>query len=68
VGIGSSLLLIAAGAILRFAVTASVAGVELEVVGLILIIAGAVSLAATLLWNASWQRRRRGALVMRDRY
>jgi hypothetical protein len=68
VGIGSSLFLIAAGAVLKFAVTASVSGIKLEVVGLILMIAGAVGLAATLLWTASWQRRRREALAMRDRY
>jgi hypothetical protein len=42
--IGSSIFLIAVGAILRYAVTASVAGVDIQVVGLILIIAGAIGL------------------------
>ncbi|HMJ03484.1 MAG TPA: DUF6458 family protein [Conexibacter sp.] len=42
--IGSSLFLIAVGAILKFAVTAHVAGVDLQVVGVILMIVGAVGL------------------------
>ncbi len=36
-GIGTSLLLIATGAILRWAITANVEGVDLDVVGLILL-------------------------------
>ena len=67
-GIGTSVFLIAIGAILKFAVTASVSGVKLEVVGVILMIAGIVSLAATLLWSASWSRRRREMLVTREPY
>ena len=42
--IGASLFLIAAGAILNFAVTATVAGVDLQTVGVILMIVGAVGL------------------------
>ena len=42
--IGASLFLIAVGAILNFAVTASVAGVDLQTVGVILMIVGAVGL------------------------
>jgi hypothetical protein len=42
--IGASLFLIAAGAILRFAVADSIDGVELETVGLILIIVGVLGL------------------------
>ena len=67
-GIGTSVFLIAIGAILKFAVTASVSGVKLEVVGVILMIAGIVGLAATLLWSASWSRRRREMLVTREPY
>jgi len=44
VTIGSSIFLIAVGAILRYAVTASVSGIDLQVVGLILMIAGVVGL------------------------
>ena len=64
-GIGTSVFLIAVGAILKFAVTASVAGVKLEVVGLILMIVGAVGLLMSLFWLFS--RPRRG-LVVRDDY
>jgi hypothetical protein len=46
--IGTSLFLIAVGAILRFAVTAHVEGVNLQTVGLILMIVGGVGLAIGL--------------------
>ncbi len=46
--IGSSLFLIAVGAILKFAVTAHVAGVDLQVVGVILMLVGAVGLVIGL--------------------
>lgn len=48
VTIGSSIFLIAVGAILRYAVTASVSGIDLQVVGLILMIAGAIGLVIGL--------------------
>jgi hypothetical protein len=43
--IGTSLILIAVGAILKWAVTADVQGVRLETVGLILMVVGGVGLA-----------------------
>ncbi|HEV7775151.1 MAG TPA: DUF6458 family protein [Conexibacter sp.] len=46
--IGSSLFLIAIGAILKYAVTAHVAGVDLQVVGVILMIVGVVGLVIGL--------------------
>jgi hypothetical protein len=46
--IGFSIFLIAVGAILRYAVTTSVSGVELETVGLILMIAGIIGLVISL--------------------
>jgi hypothetical protein len=46
--IGTSLFLIAVGAILKFAVTAHVAGVDLQTVGVILMIVGGVGLAIGL--------------------
>lgn len=46
--LGGSLLLIAVGAILTFAVTASVNGVDLATVGVILMLVGAVGLIITL--------------------
>ena len=42
--IGAALFLIAVGAILNFAVTATVAGIDLQTVGVILMIVGGVGL------------------------
>ena len=47
--IGAAVFLIALGAILKYAVTASVAGVSLATVGVILMVAGVVGLIASLL-------------------
>jgi hypothetical protein len=47
-GIGTSILLIAVGAILRYAVNVSVSEIELDTVGLILIIVGIVGLVISL--------------------
>lgn len=58
-GIGTSLILIAAGAILRWAVTATTSGVNLQTVGLILIIIGGVGLLVSLLWMADFSDRAR---------
>ena len=50
--IGVSLLLIALGAILRYALTASAAGIDLRTVGLILMIVGIVGLGLGLYFTA----------------
>ena len=55
--IGASLLLIAVGAILRFAVSDAVEGVELGTVGLILLIVGVVGLILGLFLNMQSSRR-----------
>ena len=55
--LGISILLIAIGAILKFAVTASVSGLDLQVVGVILMVAGAIGLALSLIWMATARRR-----------
>jgi hypothetical protein len=47
-GIGASIFLLAVGAILTFAVEWTVQGVDLEAVGIILMIAGLIGLAVTL--------------------
>ena len=47
-GIGISILLIAIGAILLWAVTTTVAGVSINTIGLILIVVGAVGLLVGL--------------------
>jgi uncharacterized membrane protein len=62
-GIGSSLFLIAVGAILTFAVDANVSGIEISTVGLILMIVGVIGLLISIFWMAVWADRRRGAVV-----
>ena len=49
-GIGTSIFLIALGAILRFAVTATVSGISIATVGTILLIVGIVGLLISLLY------------------
>jgi hypothetical protein len=46
--VGLSLFAIAVGAILKFAVTAQVAGINIETVGLILMVVGAIGLCVSL--------------------
>ena len=46
--LGGSLFLIAVGAILHFAVTADLAGIDIQVVGTILMVVGLVALAFSL--------------------
>jgi hypothetical protein len=46
--------MIAAGAILRFAVSVTTTGFNLHTIGLILIILGAVSLAISIMFWSSW--------------
>ena len=55
-GIGTSIFLIALGAILKFAVTATVSGIELATVGTILIIVGIVGLVISLLFIMQGRR------------
>jgi hypothetical protein len=67
VGIGTSIFLIAVGAILKYAVTANVSGVNLDTVGVILMIVGIVGLLLSLLWMTIWADRRRDRTVVADR-
>jgi len=53
-GIGTSILLIAVGAILRFAVTVTTSGVDLQTVGVILMAVGAIGFIASLVFWSSW--------------
>ncbi len=48
-GIGASVFLLAIGAILTFAVDATVSGIDIYVIGIILMVAGAIGLALTML-------------------
>lgn len=56
-GIGINIFLIAVGAILAFAVDATVAGIDIKIVGAILMAAGAVGLILTLVVFAPRRRR-----------
>jgi hypothetical protein len=62
--IGGSIFLVAVGAILRYAVTDTISGVDLATIGLILMIAGIVGLVISLFMFAT---ARRDAYVPRDR-
>jgi hypothetical protein len=57
---GASILVIAVGAILKYAVTAELSGIDIHTVGLILMIAGAIGLVIALFVTAS-PRSSRGA-------
>jgi hypothetical protein len=53
-GVGTSLLLIAVGAVLRFAVSVTTSGFNLHTIGLILMIIGAIGLVISLLFWSTW--------------
>jgi membrane protein implicated in regulation of membrane protease activity len=63
-GIGGSIFLIALGAILAFAVNAHISGLDINVVGYVLMLAGLVGLLITL-WY--WNSRRRSTVVSQSR-
>jgi hypothetical protein len=65
-GIGTSLFLIAAGAILRYAVSDNVSGIDVPTVGLILLIVGVIGLLISLFMMFAYNRRE--TVVTRDRY
>ncbi len=70
-GLGVSLFLIAIGLILWFAVTAEVSGIEINTVGMILTIIGAIGLLISMIfWSTcggvgGWRRE---TVVRDDRY
>lgn len=66
-GIGTSVFLLALGAILYFAVSASISGISLATVGLILMIAGAIGLLLSLFMGAAWADRGRDREVVVER-
>jgi hypothetical protein len=64
--IGASIFLIAVGAILMYAVDVTVSGIEIQTIGLILMIAGVVGLLIGLFLLASTSRRREVVYDDRD--
>ena len=53
-GLGVSLFLIAVGAILTLAVNATVSGLDINTIGVILMVVGAVGLLLSLIFWSSW--------------
>ncbi|HTZ85745.1 MAG TPA: DUF6458 family protein [Solirubrobacteraceae bacterium] len=69
--LGTSIFLIAVGAILRYAVTATVSGISITTIGLILMIVGAVGLVISIFYILSARPRgevTRERVVERDPY
>jgi hypothetical protein len=64
-GLGVSLILIAAGAILAWAVDVEVSGVELYTVGVILLIVGIVGAVLSMIFWSTWAG---GGYFTRRRY
>jgi hypothetical protein len=69
VGIGASLFLVAIGAILAWAVEAEVAGIDIQTIGVILLVVGILGLILSMLFWSSFApfRRTEERTVVRDR-
>ena len=67
-GVGVSILLIAAGAILTWAVNATVSGLEIQTVGVILLIVGIVGLVMSMIFWSSWGGLQGGGTRRRTTY
>ncbi|HSJ93576.1 MAG TPA: DUF6458 family protein [Gaiellaceae bacterium] len=70
-GLGVSLFLIAIGLILWLAVSAEVSGIDINMVGLILVIIGALGLLISMIFWSTWGGVggwRRDTVVRDDRY
>jgi hypothetical protein len=61
--LGTSLFLIAVGAILRYAVSDSIQGIDIPTIGLILMIVGVIGMVISFFMMTLWDRRRRGDYV-----
>jgi protein-S-isoprenylcysteine O-methyltransferase Ste14 len=59
-GIGTSIFLIAVGAILRFAVSVHASGFSIHTIGVILMVVGVIGLLISLLWMTLWADRTAG--------
>ena len=67
-GIGVSIFLLAVGAILTFAIDAEVSGINLDTVGIILMVVGVVGLImSAMFWNSWGGFNRSERTVVRDR-
>ena len=66
-GIGTSLFLVAVGAILYFAVDADISGLEISTIGIILMVVGVIGLLISLFLVSSARRAPAERTVVRDR-
>ena len=65
--IGTSIVLIAVGAILKFAVNVDTDGFNLNTIGVILMVVGILGLLISLLMGSLWADRRASRTVVRER-
>lgn len=67
-GIGASLLLIAVGAICKWALDFDITGIDIATIGVILMVVGVIGLILSLLfWSSFSPYNRRQDVVVRDR-
>lgn len=66
-GTGTSIFLIALGAVLRFAVNVTTKGFNVHTVGVILMIVGIAGLLLSVLWMTIWADRSRSTRVVERR-
>lgn len=66
--IGFGIFLVAAGAILKFATNFQVQNVNMDTVGVILMIAGAAVIVLSFFRESLWARNRRGVVPPADPY
>lgn len=66
-GIGASLFLMAVGAICYWALEFDIAGVDIDAIGVILMVIGALGLVLSLLFWSSFSPMRRRETVVHDR-
>ncbi len=64
--IGSSILLIAIGAILKYAITAHVSGINIQTAGTVLLILGILGLVLSVIYTFYWSRARTSDVRVRD--
>lgn len=65
---GSSIFLIALGAILTFAVDATVSGIDIDVVGIILMVAGGIGLLVSMVWLDKATSPRRSERIVEEHH
>lgn len=66
-GIGFSIFLIAVGAVLTYAVEAEVSGINLDAVGVILMVTGAIGALLSVVFWSSWGGFRGREATVRER-